>query len=84
MITITETIINANITIVTIITISPQCAHICKQLVGSEQLTPLENLSWRSALPKIQLCTFLAESQTAIINTMNVRHHEISSRRPCK
>jgi hypothetical protein len=86
MITITETIINANITIVTItiITISPECAHICKQLVGSEQLTPLENLSWRSALPKIQLCTFLADSQAAIINTMNVRHHEISSRRPCK
>jgi hypothetical protein len=36
MITITDTIITTFITIV-IITISPECAHICPQSVGSEQ-----------------------------------------------
>jgi len=84
MITITDTIIIAIITIViitiAIITINPECAHICLQSVGSEQSIPLENLSRRSALPKIQLSTFPAESQAAIVNTMTVRHCEISSR----
>jgi hypothetical protein len=41
---------------------------------------PLEKLSRRSALPKIQLSTFAAESKAAIVNTMTVRHHEILSR----
>jgi hypothetical protein len=91
MITITDAIIVANITItiinitiitIAIIAISLECAHIHPQSVGSEQLIPLVNLSWRSALPKIQLSTFLVESQAAIVNNMTVRHREISLRRP--
>jgi hypothetical protein len=88
MITITDTIIIATITIaimtiaiitIDIITISPKCVHIHPQSVGSKQQIQLENLSRRSALPKIQLSTFPAESQAAIVNTMAVRHREISS-----
>jgi hypothetical protein len=86
MITITHTIIIAIITIaivtIAIITISPECAHIHPQSGGSEQLILLENLSRRSALPKIQLSMFLVESQAAIVNTMTVRNREISSRWP--
>jgi hypothetical protein len=58
----------------------PKCAHIRPQSVGSKQQIPLENLSRRSALPKIELSTILTESVAAIVNTMVVRHREISSR----
>jgi hypothetical protein len=83
MITITDTIIItiAIITIITIaiITISSECAHIRPQSVGNAQWIPLENLSRRSALPKIQLSTIPTESKNSIVNTMVVRHREISS-----
>jgi len=71
----------ANITIA-IITISPECAHIRSQSVGSEQHIPLDNLIRRSALPNIQLSTFPAKCKAAIANTMTVRHREIWSRWP--
>jgi len=45
--------------------------------MGSGQQILLDNLSRRSALPKIQLSTFLVESQAAIVNTMTVRDREI-------
>jgi hypothetical protein len=77
---ITIAVITIAIITIAIITISRKCVHIHPQSVGSEQLIPLENLSQRSALPKIQLSTFLVESQAAIVNTMTVRHREISSR----
>ena len=97
MITITDAIIIAIITIaiiniaiitiaiisIAIITISLECDHIHPQSVGSEQYIPLENLSWRSALPKIQLATFPAESKATIVNTMSMRHLEILSRWRC-
>jgi hypothetical protein len=55
MTTITNTIIIDIITIITIaiITIRPKCIHIRLQWVGSKQWIPLDNLSWRSTLPKI-------------------------------
>jgi hypothetical protein len=81
VLTITDTIIipiitNAFITIA-IITISPECAHIRPQSVGSQQWVPLDNLSRRSALPKIQLFTFHAESQAKNVNTMTMKLREI-------
>ena len=81
MTTITNTIIIAIITIITvaIITIGSTCVHICPQSMGSNQYIPLENLSSRSALPKIQLPTLPVESQAANINTMAGRHRQISS-----
>ena len=42
-------------------------------------LLPLRKLSQRSTLPKIQLATFPAESEAAIVNTMILRQHEILS-----
>jgi hypothetical protein len=48
--------------------------------MGSGQQILLENLSRRSALPKIQLSTIPTESKAAIVNTMTVRHREILSR----
>jgi hypothetical protein len=86
MIIITDTITIANITIaiitMAIITISPgpKFTHIRPQSVGSGHQIPLENLTRRSALPKIQLSTCSAQSNAAIVNTMTVRHREISSR----
>ena len=83
MITITDTNITvAIITIISIaiITISPKCVHICPHLVGSDQQIPLENLSWRSALPKIQLSTCPAECQAAIVTTITLKHCGIMSR----
>jgi len=49
--------------------------------MGSKQQILLENLSRRSALPKIQLSTMPTESKAAIVNNMVVRHREISLRR---
>jgi len=69
----------AAIITIAVIAISLECAHIRPQSVGSGQQIPLENLSRRSALPKIQLSTFPAESKAAIVNTMTVRHREILS-----
>jgi hypothetical protein len=86
MIIITDTITIANITIaiitMDIITISPgpKFTQIRLQSVGSGHQIPLENLCRRSALPKIQLSTSPAQSNAAIVNTMAVRHREISSR----
>ena len=52
--------------------------------MGSRYTFQLENLSLRSAHPKIELSTFPAESQAAlIVNTMTVRHREIWSWWPC-
>jgi hypothetical protein len=65
--------------IIAIITISPECAHIHPQSVGSGEQIPQENLSRRSALPKFELSTFPAESKAAIVNTMAMRHRGISS-----
>jgi len=64
---------------IAIITISSECARIRPQWVGIPQYIPLENLSRRSALPKIQLSTIPTECQASIVNTMVVRHREISS-----
>ena len=57
----------------------PKCAHISPISERSKQQILLENLSWRPALPKIQLSTMSIESKTAIVNTMVVRDCEISS-----
>jgi hypothetical protein len=86
MIIITDTITIANITIaiitIAILTISPRpkFTHIRPQSEESGHQILLANLSQRSALPKIQLSTSPAESKAAIVNTMTVRHHEISFR----
>jgi len=45
--------------------------------MGSGLQLPLEKLSGRSALPKIQLSTFPAGSKAEIVNTIAVRHREI-------
>jgi hypothetical protein len=91
LITITEAIIIAIITIaintiaiiiIAIIAISPECAHIYPQSVGSKQKIQLQYLSRGSALPKIRLSTFDVEYQAAIVKTKTVRHCEISSRWP--
>jgi hypothetical protein len=81
MITITKTIIIAisTIIIIAILSMRTKCANIHPQSVGNEQLIPLANVSWRFALPKIQLSTLSVEYQAAIINAMTVRHGEILS-----
>jgi len=48
--------------------------------MGSGQQIPLKKLSRRSALSKIQLSTFAAESKAAFANPMTVRNREILSR----
>ena len=45
--------------------------------MGSGLQIPLGNLGRRSALSKIQLSTFPAESKVAIVNIMTVTHREI-------
>jgi len=61
----------------------PKCTHICPRSMGTKQQIPLENLSWISALPKMQLSTFPAESKAAIVDTLAWRYREILSRWPC-
>jgi len=58
-------------------------AHVHQQFVGRGEQIPLENLSRRFALPKIQLYTFPAGCRATIVNTNTVRHHEISWQRRC-
>jgi hypothetical protein len=86
---ITITIITIAIITITIVNIcyhhdQPQtkCPHIRPQSVGRGQQILLENLIWRSALPKLQLSTFTAEWKAAIVNTMNMRHCETSLQWP--
>jgi len=56
-----------------------KCSHIRPQSVRSELQIPLENLSRRCALRKIQSSTIHAECKAAMIYTMNMRRREISS-----
>ena len=56
-----------------------ECVCISSKLMRNRLQIPLRKLSRRSALPEIQLSTFSAESEPAIVNTMTLRHHEILS-----
>jgi hypothetical protein len=84
--TITIAITTMAIIIMAIITISPRLNQHTSvpTSVGGRQRNQQENLSWRSALPKIQFSTFPAESKAAIVNTMTVRHREILLWRQCQ
>jgi len=78
MITITGgiiiTIITIAIMIVSIITLGHKCTQKPPQFAVSEQDIPWENVTWSSALPKIQLSTFPAEFQSPMYNTMTMRY----------
>jgi hypothetical protein len=76
MITITDgifiAIIATAILIMAIVTLGHQCKQQRPKFVVSEQEIPRENMTWNSALPKIQLSTFPADFQSPMYNTMTM------------
>jgi hypothetical protein len=86
MITITDRRIITDITTaiisLAIITIRTKWTDLHLQSVGYEYLNQQQYLHQRSALSQIEYYIFPAGSQIGIVNTITVRHCEISSGRP--